>query len=72
MADHKLNPKEGETWFHPLTLNTYRIHSVTDDGWVRYQSVNAHTNKVIAFTALWTQPTLKFITKYQKQVNPNE
>ena len=69
MAKHALNPSPDEVWFHPLTFNAYLIHSVTDDGWTRYQSINPQTNKPTEFTALWTQPTLSFINKYKRQDN---
>lgn len=69
LAEHKLNPKEGEVWYHPLTLNEYSIHSVTDDGWVRYRSIDPRTNRSVDISPLWTQPTLNFIKKYQRSNN---
>lgn len=67
MADHKLNPKDGETWYHPLTLNAYRIHSLASDGWVRFQALTP-TNTVLPM--ITTMPTLEFIQKYKRQ-EPN-
>ncbi len=63
MAEHKLNPKEGETWFHPLTFNAYRIHSLTSDGWVRYQAVTPTGTMLPMIT---TMPTLDFVRMYQR------
>lgn len=62
MAKHKLNPVPGELWFHPFTFNTYVIHSITDDGWVRYR--NSHGFQSTGF--LLTQPTLDFIKVYKR------
>ncbi len=63
MSEHRLNPKPGEVWRHRTTSNRYLIHSVTDDGWLRY-SVMLPSG--VAMTPLWTQPTLDFIQKYRK------
>ena len=62
MAKHALNPSPDEVWFHPLTFNAYRIHSITDDGWTRYYTEG---HKI----PLYTMPTLDFVNKYKKQVN---
>ncbi len=71
MAEHKINPKPGETWFHPMTFNRYTIHSITDDGWVRYQS--SHNDRSLyTHPTLYTQPTLNFIRTYKKWVNTDE
>ena len=65
MAQHLLNPVEGETWEHPNSRNQYRIHSVTDDGWTRYYSSHPSQPDHDCYP-LWTQPTLKFIAIYRK------
>ena len=66
MASHKLNPKPGETYFHPLTFNAYRIHSLTDDGWIRFQPL---TPQNVVVRTIMTMPTLDFINRYKKQEN---
>lgn len=69
MAKHKINPEPGDTYYHPLTFNAYEVHSLTDDGWVRYTPLKPNGQKV-EHTALWTMPTLKFIGMYRKQEYP--
>jgi hypothetical protein len=64
MAPHKLNPVPEEVWYHPDTLNQYRIHSLTDDGWVRYYAPHDRTGKCGG--PLYTEPTLTFISKYRR------
>lgn len=64
MAEHKLNPREGETWFHPRTFNVYRIHSLSPDGWVRYQAITPSGGLLPMVT---TMPTLDFVRVYVLQ-----
>lgn len=64
MSEHKLNPKPGELWFHPLTFNAYTIHSVTDDGWVRFKV--AYPSQMEELVPFHTQPTLDFIRTYKR------
>ncbi len=66
MAEHKLNPREGETWFHPNTFNAYRIHSFSPDGWVRYQALTPTGTTLPMIT---TMPTLDFVRIYRLQVS---
>lgn len=68
MALHKLNPHEGEVWHHPLTHNSYRIHSVTTDGWVRYFPAQTPQQATHPYP-YYTQPTLEFISKYERHNN---
>lgn len=67
MAKHKLNPSPGDTFYHPITFNAYLVHSLTDDGWVRFRPINPMTNRPVE-GPLFTEPTLDFIRKYRKQV----
>lgn len=67
MAKHKINPSEGEVWYHPLTFNMYTIHSVTDDGWVRFRVTYPTQKHEEGY--LHTQPTLDFIRKYRRKEN---
>lgn len=61
MSQHKLNPNPGELWQHNLTQHQYVIHSLTDDGWVRYS--------VTGRVPLFTQPTLDFIQTHRKMTH---
>lgn len=65
MARHKLNPEVGEIWHHATLLHSYRIHSVTDDGWVRYFTHWPGQRMLTAYP-LFTQPTLDFIRIYER------
>jgi hypothetical protein len=65
MSDYpRRYPEPGETWFHHLTFNAYRIHSLSPDGWVRYQAVTP-TGTVLPMVT--TMPTLEFVGKYNRQ-----
>lgn len=59
--DKALHPQAGEIWHHPLTRSQYVIHSLSDDGWVRY-----YLNGFIY--PVYTKPTLKFIDIYERLV----
>lgn len=70
MADYNREyPQAGDTYFHPITFNAYLVHSLTDDGWVRYRSLRPGGMPVTR-AALWTMPTLEFIRMYQRQEYP--
>lgn len=57
-------PQEGEIWKHPLSQNRWWIHSITDDGWVRYR---AEDNTRHAYNyPLYTRPVLDFVKIYQR------
>lgn len=58
-----MTPNEGELWHHPYSRNQYMIHSVTDDGWVRYYS---HHDPLHDCYPLWTQPVAQFTEVYVK------
>ncbi len=70
MAKHKLHPEPGETWYHPITFNAYQVHSLSDDGWVRYR-VLMPTGELTKYTPLFTEPTLDFVRKYKRQETNN-
>lgn len=73
MASHKLNPNEGEVWESPRTPLAFKIHSLTDDGWVRYyQHWYGTTEEKENPYPLFTQPTMDFISKYRKADYDNE
>lgn len=57
-------PVEGEVWTHPKTRVLWHIHSITDDGWVRYFQLHSGRAQHATPYPLFTRPVLSFTSMY--------